>query len=425
MNRLYVDETRITHHKVSQLTIKCHNFLNFVLRIFPVQKGFLGIQGAHSARTEYLFPSISLFLCKTQAGACTVLENDFLTDPSDSTIFRCPCCPRSGEALGLQGMRVHPSSCENGLFLAPCQFRVCPPHILSAACSIAAREVSPSSPCPHRRRRGNPLRLDPRARPLVFSSHKLQILRSVNRVFRKRLSFQWLRRFLQRKRSLLRHRLARPIQTSRLRAWNPASVRNWIRRHQDFMATHSFPSHAGFNMDETRLVPKSHRRVVVSASGHKANERLSRVKCLATLVPVVAANGSVLVSFLILKASKTGMVRGFRKLKEFRTRPAWPHYVVATRSGYTNRRLWRQMLDRVKKVWHQHHPGLNCLIYMGNCSPHRSGDDSTLEDDFILRLSRQNIHCCFLPPNTTAWLQPLDDVPFGQLKLVLGRKHSG
>ncbi len=171
------------------------------------------------------------------------------------------------------------------------------------------------------------------------------------------------------------------------------------------------------------VVPRSHRRVVVSSSGHKTNERLSRVKCLATLVPVVAANCSVLVSFLILKASKTGMVRGFRKLKEFRTRPSWPHYVAATRSGYTNRRLWRQMLDRVKKVWHQHHPGLNCLIYMDNCSPHRSGDDSTLEDDFILRLARQNIHCCFLPPNTTAWLQPLDDVAFGQLKLVLGRKH--
>jgi hypothetical protein len=81
------------------------------------------------------------------------------------------------------------------------------------------------------------------------------------------------------------------------------------------------------------------------------------------------------------------------------------------------------MLDRVKKVWHQHHPGLNCLIYMGNCSPHRSGDDSTLEDDFILRLARQKIHCCFQPPNTTAWLQPRDDVAFGQLKLVLGRKH--
>src|SRR3989338_4133686 len=57
---------------------------------------------------------------------------------------------------------------------------------------------------------------------------KLQILRSVNRVYRKKLSFQWLRRFLQRKRSLLRHCLARPIQTSRLRAWNPASVRSWI-----------------------------------------------------------------------------------------------------------------------------------------------------------------------------------------------------
>src|SRR3989338_5917222 len=83
-----------TAHKVSQVPIKCHNFLNFVLRIFPVQKGFLGIQGACLTRTECLFPSISLFLCKTQTGACSELEIGFSHDAPDSTIFRCPCCPR-------------------------------------------------------------------------------------------------------------------------------------------------------------------------------------------------------------------------------------------------------------------------------------------------------------------------------------------
>src|SRR3989338_4133685 len=271
----------ITHHKVSQLTIKCHNFLNFVLRIFPVQKGFLGIQGAHSARTEYLFPSISLFLCKTQAGACTVLENDFLTDPSDSTIFRCPCCPRSGEALGLQGMRVHPSSCENGLFLAPCQFRVCPPHILSAACSTAAREVTPSSPCPHRRRRGNPLRFDPRARPLVFSSHQASNPTIRQSGVQKEAELSMAPSLFAEEAippaplpGTTDSNLSAPCMESRVRE-------ELDKCHQDFMATHSFPSHARFNMDETRLVPRSHRRGGVSSPGGKTKQRGAEGKGLA------------------------------------------------------------------------------------------------------------------------------------------------
>lgn len=189
------------------------------------------------------------------------------------------------------------------------------------------------------------------------------------------------------------------------------------------MQRHSFPAHARLNMDETRLVPKHRQRVVVSGSSHKVNQRMSRLTCLATLVPVVAADGSVLVSFIILKANKAGTVQRFQRITRFRGRPTWPHYVAATTSGFTNRRLWVRMLEKVKFEWQLKHPGLNCILYIDNCSPHRSAKDATLKDDFILGFKREQIHCFFLPPNTTAWLQPLDDVAFGNLKLVLGREH--
>ena len=189
------------------------------------------------------------------------------------------------------------------------------------------------------------------------------------------------------------------------------------------MQRHSFPAHARLNMDETRLVPKHRQRVVVSGSSHKVNQRMSQLTCLATLVPVVAADGSVLVSFIILKANKAGIVQRFKRITRFRGRRTWPHYVAATTSGFTNRRLWVRMLEKVKFEWQLKHPGLNCILYIDNCSPHRSAKDATLKDDFILGFKREQIHCFFLPPNTTAWLQPLDDVAFGNLKLVLGRKH--
>ena len=251
-----------------------------------------------------------------------------------------------------------------------------------------------------------------------------RILGSVNRVFRKRVTYRWLTCFLRRHRSLLRYRRARPIQTARLRSWTPASVGNWIATHNQFMTRHHFPGHARLNIDETRLVPMSNQKVVTSSISHKSNKRLSRTRCAATLVPVVAADGTVLVSFIILRSNKKEKLT-FEKLPKFpRTRPSWPRYLATTKTGYTNRVLWVRMLDIVAKVWQRHHPGLHCVIYMDNCSPHRSDRSSTLESDFILKLHKRGVHCFFLPPNTTAWLQPLDDVAFGNLKLLIGRSHA-
>jgi hypothetical protein len=251
-----------------------------------------------------------------------------------------------------------------------------------------------------------------------------RVLRSVNRVFGKTLTLHWFSGFLKRHRHLLRYRQARPIQTARLRGWAPESVQQWIEIHNHFTHHHHIPPHARLNIDETRLVPKSTHKVLTAATSHKSNRRLSRTKCAATLVPVIAADGTVLVSFIILRSDKEERLK-FTKIPSFRrTHPAWPHYFATTKTGYTNRTLWIRMLNIVTDVWQRHHPGLHCVIYMDNCSPHRSDKSSTLESDFILQLHKKGIHCFFLPPNTTAWLQPLDDVSFGTLKLLLGRAHA-
>src|SRR3989338_7163593 len=42
----------------------------------------------------------------------------------------------------------------------------------------------------------------------------------------------------------------------------------------------------------------------------------------------------------------------------------------------------------------------------------------------VLGLAKKGVWLYFFPPNTTAWLQPLDDVSFGLFKMELGRKHE-
>ena len=63
-------------------------------------------------------------------------------------------------------------------------------------------------------------------------------------------------------------------------------------------------------------------------------------------------------------------------------------------------------------------PGLDCIVFLDNCSVHRS-DDLVSEDinaNFVLGLAKKGVWLYFFPPNAIAWLQPLDDVAFGLLK---------
>lgn len=251
-----------------------------------------------------------------------------------------------------------------------------------------------------------------------------RILQSVNSAFHKRLTMKWLAGFLKRHRLLLTKRQAHPIQTSRLVGSRPEDLRAWLDSHRRFLATRRFAPHARFNIDETRVVPKDDNTFVVGKQGHKHNVRQSRVVTLATLVPVIAADGSVFMTFYVLPSPDERQVRLQRIPDDKRTRPGWPRYYAATRTGYTNRAVWQEILRTFARRWKALYSGLDCVIYLDNCSSHGFDRSESADDVFLLKLSQKGIHCFFLPANTTAWLQPLDDVAFGLFKLAVGRQHQ-
>lgn len=251
-----------------------------------------------------------------------------------------------------------------------------------------------------------------------------QILLCVNETFNKSLAHPWVADFLVRHKKHLTTRKVKQIQTARVLSNDLNTIGDWIERHERWMESRHFPIHARFNIDETRLVPPSDKRRVVAKKQHKFDNRESRITSLGTLVPVINSKGECFMSFYVLKDHEELNMSLPGKLKVHRGRDTWPRRFAMTSTGYTNKELWVDIMNSFADRWIELHPGLHCVVYLDNCSVHREDRDFNLDSNFILRLASRGIHCYFFPPNCTHWLQPLDDVIFGQLKTRLKQVHS-
>jgi DNA-directed RNA polymerase subunit M/transcription elongation factor TFIIS len=252
----------------------------------------------------------------------------------------------------------------------------------------------------------------------------IQILSAVNDVFKKNLTFSWVRSFLKRNKSQLKKAKTRALSSQRITGWTPADIRNWLAGYQNFLLHHHFPAHARFNIDETRLTPPTTKSRIVAADELKPSNRESKVQCLGSLVPIICANGSVFMSFYILKHTDEFKFKTVRLTQDEKRRGSWPRRYAFTATGFTNAILWKKMLLEFATRWNTLNPGLNALLFMDNCSVHRSGCGSGITPNLMLTLARLGVFIYFLPNNTTSWLQPLDQFAFGQLKICMGRTHA-
>ena len=256
-----------------------------------------------------------------------------------------------------------------------------------------------------------------------------QILDAIFNGFKKQVSKSWICHFKTKHAKLLRTTDSKGIETALLKATPPEGVQDWLDRYHAFMEFHSFRGHARFNADETRLIPpKAHSRVT-AAKGQKElnknNKRETRTNSVGTLVPFISADGGVFMSFYVIKDKKEAQ---FKQVipKESKGRASWPRQYAMTKSGFVGKPLWREIMYAFEREYHLIHPGLDCIVFMDNCAVHRDDflDLTDLQNNLILDLACKGVWVYFLPPNTTAWLQPLDDVCFGNLKRVLGEERE-
>jgi hypothetical protein len=79
-----------------------------------------------------------------------------------------------------------------------------------------------------------------------------------------------------------------------------------------------------------------------------------------------------------------------------------------------NKTIWEAALDELGKVWAQRNSGLLLHLLTDNLAMHR-------EEDILRFAKKRLIKMYLLPPNTTHFLQPFDDLPFAIYKVELRR----
>ncbi len=81
-------------------------------------------------------------------------------------------------------------------------------------------------------------------------------------------------------------------------------------------------------------------------------------------------------------------------------------------TGYMNEKLWVEILDAFSTIWRQRNPGRNATVLVDNLEIHHSVEP-------IIKAKKNGVYLFFLPPNTSHFLQPLDNLVFAIYKTQL------
>ena len=139
----------------------------------------------------------------------------------------------------------------------------------------------------------------------------------------------------------------------------------------------------------------------------------------------VAANGLVLMSVWIFKATKTKEENNDNLLEaQFHIEPQtrllrgnWKRFYTFTGSGYSNKQVHAQIMEEFSKIWTELNPATYCWLFGDQLAAHKSPD--TVE-----KCLNSHVMCWLLPANTSHFLQPLDDKIFACFKQLLQRSSN-
>jgi len=87
-------------------------------------------------------------------------------------------------------------------------------------------------------------------------------------------------------------------------------------------------------------------------------------------------------------------------------------FFLYSETGFVDGPLFKTMIEKVQELWKLRNPGLDLYLLGDNCRIH-------LQLKLMLDMFFKGIHSIFIPPNTTHFLQPLDQDPFGALKSLV------
>jgi hypothetical protein len=243
----------------------------------------------------------------------------------------------------------------------------------------------------------------------------------------------WIRRFLDRHSDLITMTMGKSLDPKRVSKVTEEHVDKFIASFEYLQEHNIYQSDYIINVDESSCKLQNNRtaKVITSASASKQGVVTTPPSQLRTIIPFVAASGKVWMVVYVFKpmsnkSKKTKDTIVLRPMK-IRTRGEWMSYYASTSEGYITNDLW---IDIIAKFIDEISPvkgDLPAVLLLDRVGPH-------MQDSTITKLADIHTTTLYLPAHSSHILQPLDDVPFANLKrigcqardkLTLGRQIRG
>mmetsp|Transcript_17445 Transcript_17445/g.52159 ORF Transcript_17445/g.52159 Transcript_17445/m.52159 type:complete len:552 (+) Transcript_17445:225-1880(+) len=239
------------------------------------------------------------------------------------------------------------------------------------------------------------------------------------------LTRHWVRSFIQRHGERISNRVTNELAPERLHRFTYFTTLHWLSHVQNMIQTSwNWKDFNVLNIDEFVVrSAKASVHALTPARQAKTDSVSRRAPDITSLVPIVSAQGKVLLLVIVFKGHFTADGDATCRLltKEqlevstpsVRSRRSYQIRYAITKTGNLNGELFGAIIDAFGEVWDNQygHHGLECHLLCDRASPHSNATA-------IANAHRHKINLLYLPPNTTAWLQPLDRKVFGVLRLA-------
>ncbi len=202
---------------------------------------------------------------------------------------------------------------------------------------------------------------------------------------------------------------------------------NYLQEHNLYQSDYII------NVDESSCKLQNNRstKVITSAKASKQGVVTTPPSQLRTIIPFVAASGKVWMVVYVFKAMSNKSAKAkdaivLRPMKR-QTRGEWTSYYASTSEGYITNELWIDIIAKFIDLISPIKRDLPAVLLLDRVGPH-------MQDSTIAKLAEIDTTTLYLPAHSSHIIQPLDDVPFANLKqfgcqardkLTLGRQLRG
>jgi len=225
----------------------------------------------------------------------------------------------------------------------------------------------------------------------------------------------WFLGFMQRWSDKLCERSAEALTAERSSTASIPSVELFVIEFPRFVMRHHLSEKWIINVDETRIIINSTslaKKAIVTKRRSKHRCKESRKGKCASWVPFVRSTGEIIMDVFIVPILPE---KGASFVLEPAGRPSRkdsPTFWTFTESGYMNGKLWLECLKKLRNIIDETAPGIIPIILNDNLSAHQQ----TVSLEWCLA---NRLFLFFLPPQTTHFLDPLDDTTFTSFKRFL------